>query len=183
MFLDAEEQVQWTKRLKIELEHNDLVEKRNASYVLETAIPLGFLTIFAQLGLIKLDNLAYFVIFAGFLLYAFHALLTERYDRKLMVLRKELDGLLQNLEHLPIKEEEAKLLKPSVRIRIAIASGYACLATLLFLPLTFARITVVLALTFFIIGAILFYSEGFFGIWAGNIRQRLRRFKKSNERG
>ena len=105
--MDEREQALSMKRLRIELEHKDLTEKRNALYIIMTGIPIAFLTISIQLKYIVLSNAAIFVTAAleiGLVVYFF----VEEYNRQLAEKRKELDELADGL--LNITDEKEQLI-------------------------------------------------------------------------
>lgn len=100
--------MQWALRLKIELEHNDLIEKRNAALVLETAVPITLVTLAYETKVLVLDNLPYFVIAAAIAFYCIHIMFTERYSQQLAKLRGELEQMVLSLQRVRRRRERAE---------------------------------------------------------------------------
>jgi hypothetical protein len=94
--LDEREEALSMKKVKIELEHTDLLEKRNALYILMAGLPIAFLTITAQLNYIVISNVAFFVVAAAEIMLAI-SWFSEGYNQQLAEKRKELDKLADEL--------------------------------------------------------------------------------------
>lgn len=122
--MDKAEQRIWTRRLKIELEHNDLVEKRNAFYVLETAVPIGFLTLSIELKVLDAanPNAPYFLMFAAILFFGIHTQFVQRFDERIERNRGELDTLLRTLG-ARIEKVKPQLVQSDIAIKIWSASA------------------------------------------------------------